>query len=79
MASNLIPEPNMQASNIPTGGAARVAFSMAPSTNVFAKLSKTIAAAGKTITNFSELKEREKKRKQAWQEKNEKKSGRVNE
>jgi len=58
MASNLIPEPNIQATNIPTGGGAQVSFDkFAAPSNTFANLSKTIAGAAQTMVNFNQLEE----------------------
>jgi len=61
MADNLIPEPQIQATNIPTGGGAQVRFDFAAPDNTFANLSKTIASAGQTMVNFNQLEENERK------------------
>ena len=68
MANDLIPEPNIQATNIPTGGGAQVSFDFAAPSNTFANLSKTIAGAAQTMVNFNQLEENERKSKEAWQE-----------
>jgi len=69
MASNLIPEPNIQATNIPTGGAAQVSFApWATPSNAFANLSKTIGAASQTMVNFNQLEDNEAKSREAWQD-----------
>lgn len=69
MASNLIPEPNIQATNIPTGGAAQVSFApWATPKNTFANLSKTIGAASQTMVNFNQLEDNEAKSREAWQD-----------
>ena len=61
MADNLIPEPQIQATNIPTGGGAQVRFDFVAPDNTFANLSKTIASAGQTMVNFNQLEENERK------------------
>jgi hypothetical protein len=67
MANDLIPEPNIQATNIPTGGAPQVSFApWATPNNAFAKLSKTIGAASQTMINFNDLEDREAKSRDAW-------------
>ena len=66
--AELIPEPNIQATNIPTGGGAQVSFDFAAPSNTFANLSKTIAGAAQTMVNFNQLEENERKSKEAWQE-----------
>jgi hypothetical protein len=68
MANDLIPEPNIQATNIPTGGSAQVSFDFAAPDNAFANLSKTIAGAAQTMVNFNELEVREQKSRDAWKE-----------
>ena len=68
MADNLIPEPQIQATNIPTGGGAQVRFDFVAPDNTFANLSKTIASASQTMVNFNQLEENERKAQEAFQE-----------
>tara|TARA_R110000822_G_scaffold128782_3_gene264656 strand:- start:4359 stop:6479 length:2121 start_codon:yes stop_codon:yes gene_type:complete len=73
MAINLIPEPNIQATNIPSGGAAQVqfdtsAFTVSPQANIFANFSKTISSAAQAMVNYNQLEENERKSQEAWQE-----------
>ena len=69
MANDLIPEPNIQATNIPTGGAPQVSFApWATPKNTFASLSKTIGAAAQTMVNFNDLEDREADSQKAWKE-----------
>ncbi len=69
MANDLIPEPNIQATNIPTGGAPQVSFApWATPKNTFASLSKTIAGAAQTMVNFNDLEDREAESRDAWKE-----------
>ena len=68
MADNLIPEPQIQATNIPTGGGAQVRFDFVAPDNPFANLSKTIASASQTLVNFNQLEENERKAQEAFQE-----------
>ena len=68
MADNLIPEPQIQATNIPTGGGAQVRFDFEAPDNTFANLSKTIASAGQTMVNFNQLEENERKAQESLQE-----------
>ena len=69
MANDLIPEPNIQATNIPTGGAPQVSFApWATPKNTFASLSKTIAGAAQTMVNFNDLEDREADSQKAWKE-----------
>ena len=68
MADNLIPEPQIQATNIPTGGGAQVRFDFVAPDNAFANLSKTIASASQTMVNFNQLEENERKAKESLQE-----------
>jgi hypothetical protein len=69
MANDLIPEPNIQATNIPTGGAPQVSFApWATPKNTFANLSKTIGAAAQTMVNFNDLEDREADSQKAWKE-----------
>ena len=68
MADNLIPEPQIQATNIPTGGGAQVRFDFVAPDNTFANLSETIASASQTMVNFNQLEENERKAQEAFQE-----------
>tara|TARA_R100000808_G_scaffold9574_2_gene26162 strand:+ start:693 stop:3263 length:2571 start_codon:yes stop_codon:yes gene_type:complete len=63
-----IPEPNIQATNIPTGGGAQVNLNFVAPDNAFANLSKTLAGASQTFLNFKDLEDRENKSKEVWQE-----------
>lgn len=67
MADNLIPEPNIQATNIPAGGGAQVKFNYVAPDNAFANLSQTFANASQTFLNFKDLEKREEESKKAWQ------------
>ena len=68
MADNLIPEPSIQATNIPSGGGARVRLDFTTPDSPFLNLSKTLANAAQTTVNFRELENRERKSREAWQE-----------